>query len=817
MQESRKIPKKTESAPRTRLYEFGPFSVNPLKRIVLRGNEPIPLTPKCFDILLVLVEHSDEVLIKEELMERVWPDTAVEEGNLNRHISTLRKVLGESPNDHRYIVTVPGRGYRFVAEVREVLEESATILRHESNGSGEADDIGPEVHGKKGVVQPITAHAPVIVRPQVAAPRWFLRKRLVWAGTGAVAGVLSLALLYVFMFRGKPALGANDRILIADFSNTTGDAVFDDTLKQAVSVDLSQSPYLNILSDAKVSATLKLMTKAPDTRLTGEVARDLCQRAGCKAYIAGSVAQLGSHYMIGLNAVECRSGDSLALEQVVAQGKEQVLKALDEAAARIRNRLGESLNTLNKFDTPLVEATTPSLDALKAYSLGNVARDQRGEAATIPFFLRAIELDPNFALAYDALGLTYSNLDEPGLASENITKAYSLRSRVSERERFQIDANYSQIVSGELEKANQVSELWARTYPQDEYPHDLLGVNYEFLGQYEKAITEMSEAIRLNPDGVVLRSNLMEDYTALNRLHEAKETYRLALERNLNHTYLHADRYGVAFLENDREEMDKQLAWAVGKSGAEDLLLSMESDTRAFSGNLARAREYSRRAVAVSQHAHQMETAALWQMNDAIREAEFGNSARARKDITAALRIARTRDVQILAALALARAGDSDQAQKMAANLAQLFPNNSVTNSYWLPAIRAAIEINRGNPARAVEILQVSVPYELGYPDPQVEVGKFLYPVYLRGQAYLLMHRGNEAATEYKKFLDHRSIVENCPLGVLAELGMARAFLIEGDKAIARSHYQKFLGLWNDADPDIPILVAAKAEYAKLQ
>src|ERR1700739_4215079 len=346
MQESRKIPKKPENAARTRLYEFAPFSLNPLKRIVLCGNEPVPLTPKCFDILLVLVEHSDEVLVKEELMERVWPNTAVEEGNLNRHISTLRKLLGESPNDHRYIVTVPGRGHRFVADVREVLEESATAMRHEPNGSGEAVEIATEVHGKKAVVQPITAHAPVIVRPQVAAPRSFSQSRLVWAGAGAAACVFSMALLYVFAFRARPALGANDRILIADFSNTTGDTVFDDTLKQAVSVDLSQSPYLNILSDAKVSATLKLMTKASDTQLTGDVARDLCQRAGCKADITGSIARLDTQYVIGLNAIDCESGDSIAREQVKAKSKDQILNGLDEAAGTLRQKLGESLSTL---------------------------------------------------------------------------------------------------------------------------------------------------------------------------------------------------------------------------------------------------------------------------------------------------------------------------------------------------------------------------------------------------------------------------------------------------------------------------------------
>jgi tetratricopeptide (TPR) repeat protein len=393
---------------------------------------------------------------------------------------------------------------------------------------------------------------------------------------------------------------------------------------------------------------LKLMTTPADSKLTPDVARDLCERAGCKAYIAGSIASLGSQYVIGLSAADCHTGDILAQEQVTAENKEHVLMGLDQAAAEIRRRLGESRHTLEKFDTPLIEATTPSLEALKSFSLGNLARDKKGDAATIPFYQRAIELDPSFALAYDALGITYSNLDEPGLASEYITKAYDLRGRLSEREKFQIAANYSQIVTGELEKANQISELWAQAYPQDDYPHNLLGVNYEFLGQYEKAIAEMQEAVRLNPDGVVLRSDLMEDYAALNRLDEAGATYRQALERKLDHPYLHADMYGVAFLQGDKTEMDRQVALSIGAQGAEDLLLSIESDTKAFSGNLAKAREYSRRAVDAAKRNNQKETAAEWQMNEALREAEFGNFEVARRQTAEALSLASTRTYRFL-------------------------------------------------------------------------------------------------------------------------------------------------------------------------
>src|SRR5712692_8048976 len=777
MQEFGKFPKKSERPRYMGLYEFGPFCLNPLKRIVLRDGEPLPLTPKCFDILLALVEHPGEVLVKEELMESIWPDTVVEEGNLNRNISTLRKALGESPNDHRYIVTVPGRGYRFVAEVREVPEDRPVVSRHAPQGAGIAESLEfpHEPFARKATVQPLPVPSPSIVRAQ--SPQRFsslLRRRILWVAVGAVACTLAVVIVFRPGFKAKPVLSATDQVLIADFSNTTGDTVFDDTLKQAVSVQLAQSPYLNILSDARVSAMLKLMTKPPDIKITADIARDLCQRAGAKAYIAGSITALGKQYVIGLSAEDCRTGERLALTQVRAEDKEHVLNALDQAAVAIRERLGESSSAVQKSDTPLAEATTSSLEALKSYSLGDIARDRKGDAAAVPFFKRAIELDPNFALAYDALGITYSSLDEPGLAKENITKAYELRGRLSEREKFEIAANFSQIAVGELEKANQIAELWAQAYTRDPYPHNILGVNYEFLGQYEKAAAEMSEAARLNPDGVVLFSNLMEDYTALGRFDQAKATYQLALARKLDHPYLHADRYSVAFLENDDAEMSRQVAWATGRTGAEDFLISSESDTSAFFGHLGRARTFSRLAIASSRRADQKETAALWQMNAALREAEFGNSARAKQETAAALAIAASRDVQVLAALALAQAGEANQAQKMSDDVAKQFPLNTVLRGYWLPTIRAAIALDRDKPSEAIEALQACLPYELGYPNPEVEVGRYLYPVYVRGQAYLLMHRGSEGLAEFHKFLDRRSVVVNSPLGALARLGLAR-------------------------------------------
>jgi serine/threonine protein kinase/tetratricopeptide (TPR) repeat protein len=635
---------------------------------------------------------------------------------------------------------------------------------------------------------------------------------------------------WLFFARKTHALSETDTIVLADFTNTTGDPVFDDTLKKGLAVQLSQSPFLNILPDRKVSATLKLMGRPADARLDEKTAIDLCQRAGSKAVMSGSIASLGSQYVIGLNAVNCQTGDSLALEVVQAGRKEDVLNALDKAATKLREQVGESLSSIQKFDTPLELATTPSFEALKAYSQGQAVE---ADTASLPFYKRAIELDPNFASAYAGLGIAYSNLNEPGLASENFRKAFELRDRVSEREKFRISAYYYGFATGELEKAIQTYELWAQAYPRDFVPLTNLAVRYGFLGQYEKAVAETLKALQLNPDSGIGYGNLVGQYTAVNRLDEAKATYQQALARKLDHPGLHLNLYGAAFLQGDTAEMNRQTAWAAGKPGTEDVLLSFASDTEAFSGRLGKARELSRRAAESARRADQKETAALRQMNAALREAEFGNLSQARQESAAALALASTHDTQILAALAEARAGDSERAEKMAGELAKQFPLDTLMNGYWLPTIRAGIEINRHNPAKAIEILQAAAPYELGSPSPYPEVGGLLYPVYVRGQAYLLLNKGSEAAAEFQKFLDHRGILMNCPLGALAHLGLARAYALQAGfvapgfspaggaadpaaLAKARAAYNDFLTLWKDADLDIPILRQAKAEYAKL-
>jgi eukaryotic-like serine/threonine-protein kinase len=474
------------------------------------------------------------------------------------------------------------------------------------------------------------------------------------------------------------------------------------------------------------------------------------------------------------------------------------------------------LSTVEEFDIPLDQATTPSLEALKALSVGRTTLQEQGSAAAIPFFNRAVELDPNFAAAYAALGISYSNLREPGRASENLRKAYDLRDRVSERERFRISATYYLLVTGELEKAIQTYEMWAKTYPRNNEPFGNLGVDYTYLGNYEKAVEASLEDLRLNAGSAAAFTNLVGMYAALNRPSEAKAIYEQALAHKVSNPFLHGNRYGVAFLESDFPEMQRQVAEASRKPG-EDVLLSFDSDTKAFHGCLGKARVLSKLAADSARRNDSPETAAAWQMDLALRDAEFSNVALARRETASALATASTRDVTVLAALALARSGDTEQAKHLADDLAGQFPLNTVINHYWLPAIYASIEIQHRNPTKAVELLQTAVAYELGSPLPQFEVGGSLYPVYVRGQAYLMLHQGTEAIGEFQKFIDYRGVAINCPLAALARLQLARAYAMDGDSTKARGAYKEFFGLLKDADHDIPILKEAKAEYAKLQ
>jgi eukaryotic-like serine/threonine-protein kinase len=631
-------------------------------------------------------------------------------------------------------------------------------------------------------------------------------------GAIVVIAVLTAGVIY-WRGRGSSKLTEKDTIVLADFANTTGDTVFDDSLRQALAAQLGQSPFLNILSDEKVLATLQLMGRDANQRVTQNVAQEICQRDGGKAVLAGSIAQVGSTYNLILNAVNCANGDTFATATERADGKDHVLDTLGKVGSEIRVKLGESLSSIDKFNVPIQAVTTPSLEALKAYSLGLQTDYGRGDAEAISFFKQAVALDPNFAVAYTKLGVIYSNLGQAGLAIENIKKAYELRDRASERERLYITAHYYDLATGDLDKALENYLVWEKEFPNDFTAYLDAAVIYFTQGQYEKAISETRTCLQLEPGDVIVYSDLAQAYCAVNRLDESKSMLDQALTLKLDDPSLHANIYTLAFLQNDVSGMQKQVDWAIGKAGVEDGLLSQDSDTKAYYGHLAKARELSRRAVESASHAGAKETAAIWQANEALREAEFGNAGPARENAQAALDLASTRDVEVLAAMTFARIGDAPRATSLADKLNKDFPQSSLQQIYWQPTIRAELEVSRNNPEKAVTLLQTAAAYEVGSGTPISS----LYPVFVRGQAFLQARQGAQAAAEFQKVLDHKGVVGNLPTGALAHLGLGRAYTLQGDKAKARSAYQDFLALWKDADPDIPILKQAEAEYAKLQ
>jgi len=642
------------------------------------------------------------------------------------------------------------------------------------------------------------------------------RKRRALVGL-AITAVAGLAAYFYVHQRQSHRLSRQDTIVLADFTNNTHEKLFDDVLKLGLRTQLEQSRFLNVVSDDKTSQQLRYMGRVAGTPLTGNTAREVCQRLGSKAMLTGSISKLGSQYVVDLNAENCQTADSLGSAEQRAARQEQVLGALDKAASQMREKLGESLPSIQKSYAPISETTTPSLEALQAYSHGVDTQDAQGEAAAVPFFQRAIELDPKFAIAYNALGLVYFDLSQTALATENMRRAFDLRGRVGELENFRISAFYYRYALGDLRKADETYELWIRSYPRDAAARVNLGVSFFVLGQYDKALTETVEALQLQPDSGIAYTNLVGFYANVGRLKEARATFEQALARKMDRPGLRGNEYAVAFLQGDAAEMARQTAWAQGKPGADDMFASFQSDTEAFYGRLGPARNFSRRAVEAAQHSGQAETAALWRMNAALREAEFGNAAQARAETSVALALAPTTLVRTVAALAHARTGGLGEADRMANVLAKESPLDTMVNYYWLPAIHGAIEIGRRRPAKAVELLEAALPYDRGSPQPGIEVGAFLYPAYLRGQAYLLLGDSSKAAAEFQKFLNDRNVVANCPLGSLARLGLGRAYALEaGESTKARAAYREFFALWKDADPDIPILKQARREYAGL-
>jgi serine/threonine protein kinase/tetratricopeptide (TPR) repeat protein len=637
----------------------------------------------------------------------------------------------------------------------------------------------------------------------------------------AAAALLALSVTGYFYVHRTPTLTDKDTILLADFDNKTGDAVFDDTLRQGLFVELQQSPFLSLISDRHVRQTLALMGQPKEARLTPDIAQQICERTASAAVLEGSIASVGSQYVLGLRAKNCHTETLLDQEQAVAARREDVLDALSQIARKFRTRVGESLATMEKHSTPLAEATTPSLEALKAYSTGMKVDLSSGNAAAIAFFRRAVEIDPKFAMAYANLGLSYSAVGESVLSVESTTKAWQLRDRVSDREKFFIDFSYDRQVTGNLEKAYQTLELWLQTYPRGESPDPrglMGGLSTHGTGRFERVIDSAQRRIANDPDTLFGYSNLASGYFFLDRFEEAERALQRAAERKLGDSSLLMMRYNIAVLKGDKDEMDRIVALAKGKRGAEHPVANLEALALARSGRLTLARQSSSRATNLARQEGGGEAAASYQAARAVWEAVCGNAAEAKKNAIAALERSNGRDVEYAAGLALALSGDFSRSQTLADDLDKRFPEDTFAKSTYVPVLRALSALARGKPTDSVEQLQTALRYELAVNG--LNFGHYLgglHSAYVRGEALLAVHRYAEAAAEFQKILDHRGIVGADPIGALAHLQLGRSFALSGDTIKAKAAYQDFLTLWKDADPEVPILRQAKAEYARLQ
>jgi serine/threonine protein kinase/Flp pilus assembly protein TadD len=637
------------------------------------------------------------------------------------------------------------------------------------------------------------------------------RKWLAWVSVSVLLmAVVGFGLWYWQAQRPKP-LTNKDTVIVADFINSTRDPVFDDALKMALGIQLEQSPFLNVLSDSKVRETLRLMNRPADQRLTPEVAREVCLRTGTQALLQGSIAAVGKNYLIGLKAIDCHNGNTLASAEAEAENQDGVLKAVDKVGNELRGKLGESLGSVAKFNTPLEEATTSSLEALQAFTRGMQVRPR--ENIAIPYFERAVELDPNFARAYAALGAAYFNLEEHDAAVRNLKKAYELRSRVSERERLEIEGAYYGLVTGELQKTVETYKGWLQSYPNSYQPYADLGFYDVRLGNYDEAASALEQGSRLAPSlGPSVNSNLLLVYAVQGRLAEAQAIYDRAQPQDRDDPSQIENRYVLAFLQGDQNAMQEQLTRAMGKAGLEDHILSIQADTETYHGQIAKARDSANRAAESARRAGSNESAASWKAIEALREAELGNSLQARKKAGEALSLNSSQQVETLSALALARSGDVSQAQTLADKLNQQYPLDTTIQYYWLPSIAAAIALEQHAPERALSLLQPALNYELGW-QPPFELGP-MYPAYVRGLAYLQAKQAQAAAAEFQKMLAHPGVTGNFVLGALARLQLARAQVMMGDKVAAQQSYRTFLELWKNADPDLAMLQQAKSEYA---
>jgi eukaryotic-like serine/threonine-protein kinase len=760
---------------RNEILRFGVFEVDVRAGELRKQGKRVRLQDQPFQVLAVLLQRPGDVVTREELRSQIWPqDTFVDfDNSLNTAINKLREGLGDSADNPRFIETLPRRGYRFLVPISvDGLKKPATIP-----------------HSRKVAV---------------------LATVVVLLVAGVIAG-------WVWRSRQTHGLTEKDMIVLGDITNSTGDPAFDETVREGLSVQLEQSPFLSLVSEEGIHQTLRMMGQPSNARLTLEITREVCQRTNSTTALDGSIALIGSKYELILKAVNCANGDLLASTEAQANDKSHVLDALSKAASEMRRKLGESLTTIQNYNTPLEEATTPSLEALQAYSLGFRKSWVEGDqAAALLLLQRAIELDPNFAMAYRAASNAYSVMGESTLAAENIRRAYTLRARTSEFERLLIEEDYNFFLTGDLIKTRQIDELGIHTYPREGLFHFNLAVASDFLGQYETGLKEYREASRLAPYNNFFARGVIFTYLLSNRAEEAAAAAREAQIKRVDSHLAHV-LYLIAFYRGDSAEMARQVASLSGKPWEEDLLLALDADTAAYFGHLHKAREFSRRAADSAERTGERETAAIYRAVSAFREVLFGNTAVARQGIKDAHKGSSGRDLDYAIALASAYAGSAKSAQTLADDLGKRFPEDTIVQVNYRPTLRAKLAVLNANPLEALHSLEAAAPYELGLPAMGFYNWPNLYPVYVRGEAYLAAHQGREAAVEFQKILDHRGIVLNEPIGALAHLQLARAYSLQGNTARARAAYQDFLTLWKDADPDIPILREAKAEYAKLR
>jgi DNA-binding winged helix-turn-helix (wHTH) protein/tetratricopeptide (TPR) repeat protein len=812
------------------VYLFDRYELDEDDQSLARDGQRVPLEPRALAVLLLMVRSDGKLLRKEAILQAVWKNTIVEESSLTRAVALLRKQLGDDPRHPTFIETVPTLGYRFIAPVRTTAApapaDAETPGDRMPRGDVEAPGDGTAAPGDGaagGAAWPGGGAAGGAAAPgdeeRGAAPgrarrRWS-RYLLPLVGILLLVGVAMLVRVAIRQQAGSPGKRS---LVLTEFVNSTGEPVFDNALRQGLVTQLEQSPLLNLVSERRIQALLRLMGQPPETPLTAALGRELCQRAGAAALLEGSISSLGGPYVLGLRATQCGTGEVLDAEQMQASGRQDVLRTLDLIAGRLRERLGESLTSVAALDTPLQEATTSSLEALQALGEANRVQNLNGSAAAIPLLQRAIALDPQFAIAHALLGRLYGDIGQESRSAESAAQAYQFRNRASERERFFITATYETQVTGNLEKAEEICETWGRVYPRD--PGSLgfpAGLILRVFGRYDEAVADATLLVAAEPDFAMAYHLLAINDIALGRLEAARGALDRAAARHLDLPQYALDRHRLAFLEQDERARTRLTELAATQPATLEFVYAQEAATLAYFGRMNRSRDIAQQAVTLALQLGRKDAAARLEAASAIREALVGNAAAAARHANAALALSTGRDAVYGAAFALAMLGDSAGATRLADELLHRYPVDTAAQFHYLPALHALIAANAADPAKALDALKPNAPYELGSP-PSFYSGLYgvMYPTFVRGRVYLAAQRGTEAAAEFRRIIAHPTLIASDPLGVVARLELARALAMSGDRGGAQAAYGEFFALWQAADADIPLLKAAQDEAARL-